>query len=50
MNLELAKELSIQNWIDLGLEAGGREIIVIRKHNVDTGAVSQDKIFPSGHT
>lgn len=46
MNLESAEEPSNQNWIDLGLEGGEKEIIVIRKHKT----VSQDKISPSGYT
>lgn len=37
MNLELTKEVSIQNWADLILEGEEKEIEMIRKYNVDAG-------------
>lgn len=50
MNLELTKEISLQNWADIRLEGGEKEIETIRKYIVDTGTLSQDKISPSLYT
>lgn len=45
MNLKLTK-ISVQNWIE-GWKRGKKEIIVIRKHNVDTGLFHEIRfLFP----
>lgn len=44
MNPELTKGVPIQNWVDLRLEWGEKEMKTIKKPNVDTRTLSQDEI------